>query len=189
VFAIAITLLVLGLDIPGGLTDGEVWPAIAAQGDQFLSAGISFVVIGIYWAAHHTTFTRIDRGSGLLTVVNLAHLATIVFLPFPTLVLAEYSDTFTGVTMYAATLSLAGYTSAGLTWVAWRQGLMEPGTQRNEVMGRLAGMVSTPVVFTLSIAVAAASPAAATWFWLLAFVAARPVAAMARRILTGPNND
>jgi uncharacterized membrane protein len=183
VFAIAITLLVLNFSIAADLGDDQVWPAITDQAPKLLSAGISFVVIGMYWIGHNATFRWIDRSSGRLTVVNLAHLATIVFLPFPTLVLAEYSDSFAGVALYAATLALTGFTAAVVTWTAWTQGLMAPEVDRAWVMSRISGLCSTPAVFTVSIVVALVSPAAATYFWILAIVAARPTEALIRRIV------
>ncbi len=183
VFAIAITLLVLNFDIPAELSSDGIWPAITAQSDQFISAAISFAVIGVYWAGHHTTFRRIERGSAALTVVNLMLLATIVFLPFPTLVLAEYSGTFPAVALYAGTLALAGFSAAALSVVALRQGLLAPDVDASLVQARIAGLLSTPIVFTLSIGVAAVNPGAAMWFWLLAMVADRPVSIVMQRFI------
>lgn len=182
VFAIAITLLVLNFDIPTDLGSSEVWPAITAQSDQFVSAAISFAVIGVYWAGHHTTFTRIAHGSAALTLVNLVLLAAIVFMPFATLVLAEYSATFAGVALYAATLSVAGYAATGLMWLALHQQLLSPGIDRKLVEARIAGLLSTPLVFTLSIGVAAVNPGLAMWVWLLALLADRPVSAVLQRV-------
>jgi uncharacterized membrane protein len=188
VFAIAITLLVLNFDIPAELSTDGIWPAITAQSDQFISAAISFAVIGVYWAGHHTTFRRIERGSAALTVVNLMLLATIVFLPFPTLVLAEYSGTFPAVALYAGTLALAGFSAAALSVVALRQGLLAPDVDASLVQARIAGLLSTPIVFTLSIGVAAVNPGAAMWFWLLAMVADRPVSIVMHRFIGGTDS-
>lgn len=173
VYAIAITLLVLNFAIATDLADDQVWPAITDQAPQLLSAALSFAVIGVYWAGHNTLFRRIEQCSGSLTVVNLLHLATIVFLPFPTLVLAEYSDSFAGVSFYAATLALTGFSAALVTWTAWRQGLMASSVDRQWIEARLIGLCSTPMVFVLSIAVASVNPTAATYFWLFALVADR----------------
>jgi uncharacterized membrane protein len=90
VFAIAITLLVLGLVPPhtpaGGLLDGLValWPAYVAY-------VTSFTFIGVIWFNHHQAFTCVrfvDRG---LHAANLGILFTTAVLPFPTVVLARRS--------------------------------------------------------------------------------------------------
>ena len=183
VYAIAITLLVLNFTIPEKLADDQVWGAITAQGPQFLSAALSFAVIAIYWASHHGMFRWIRRSSGGLVVANFAHLATIVFLPFPTLVLAEYSDSFAAVALYAGTLAAVGYTSVAITWVAWRQRLVAPWVDLRWIESRITGLATTPTVFLLSIAVAWISPSAATYFWMLAMVVGRPVSMLMARIL------
>ncbi|MCC5952138.1 MAG: DUF1211 domain-containing protein [Acidimicrobiia bacterium] len=187
VFAIAITLLVLGLTIPSGLSDGEVWPAIREQGPKFLSAGISFAVIGLYWGSHHHTFRYVERVDGPLMVVNLAHLATIVFLPFPTLVLAEYGDTFTAVTLYAATLTVTGLTAAILWAVACTRHLTVDGLDRDMMVDRLAGLCGTPVIFSVSIGVATVNPTVAMFTWA-ASAWDRPITAAVSWVLRRSRN-
>jgi len=87
VFAIAITLLVLTIPQPDDfrqLGDSllEQWPAYAA----YL---VSFAVIGIMWINHHTLFGHFERADRNLAYLNLALLATVVFVPYPTGVFGE----------------------------------------------------------------------------------------------------
>jgi uncharacterized membrane protein len=82
VFAIAITLLVLTIPQPHdyrhlGSSLTEQWPTYAA----YL---VSFAVIGIMWLNHHTVFGHFERVDRNLVYLNLALLATIVFVPYPT---------------------------------------------------------------------------------------------------------
>lgn len=170
VFAIAITLLVLNLSVPKGLPTSEVWSTIADQQEELTSAAISFAFIGIYWVSHRTTFDQIAESDGALTAINFLHLAVVVFIPFPTLVFAEYSNSFAAVAMYAITIALVGYTATAMVWIAWRNMLLRPGVDRDWVVARIAGMVTTPSVFLLSIGIAAFNPSLATWFWLVAFI-------------------
>lgn len=87
VFAIAITLLILNVRVPGGhgsLTHrlGQAWPT-------YIAYVISFLVIGIMWANHHTIFRLIRETSHGLIVANLLFLMCLAFIPFPTSVLAD----------------------------------------------------------------------------------------------------
>jgi uncharacterized membrane protein len=82
VFAIAITLLVLTIPQPGhyrnlGSTLTNQWPAYAA----YL---VSFAVIGIMWLNHHTLLGHFEHVDRNLVYLNLALLATVVFVPYPT---------------------------------------------------------------------------------------------------------
>lgn len=105
VFAIAITLLVLEIRLPGGSASlahklADTWPS-------YLGYVISFVTIGIMWANHHAIFRLIDRTTHGLIVGNLLLLLTVGFLPFPTAVLADHlrhagADQRTAAVFYSA---------------------------------------------------------------------------------------
>ncbi len=87
VFAIAITLLILEVQLPEGSSSlahrlGEGWP-------DYLSFVVSFVTIGIMWANHHSIFRLITHAGHGLVVANLFLLLAISFLPFPAKVLGE----------------------------------------------------------------------------------------------------
>ena len=87
VFAIAITLLVLTIPTPDdfhrlGHGLAQQWPAYAA----YL---VTFTVIGIMWLNHHTIFGHFDHVDRNLAYLNLALLATIAFLPYPTGIFGE----------------------------------------------------------------------------------------------------
>ena len=87
VFAIAMTLLVVGIAVPTLADGGDVGQLADALNDlvpNFTSFFISFTVIGRYWVAHHHFFSMLRRVDGRLIWVNLLYLAFIAFLPFPT---------------------------------------------------------------------------------------------------------
>lgn len=181
VYAIAITLLVLNLSIPDGLADDQVWGAIAGEGAKFLAAAISFAVIGMYWWAHHRIFEGLERTSTGLVWLNLAHLATIVFLPFPTVVFAEYSDTFAGVALYALTVAAASFTTAALAWLGWHSDLAPADHDTQRLRGAFIGLMTTGVIFVASVGVAAVNADIAPYLWPLAAVADRPVSWLVQR--------
>lgn len=88
VFAIAITLLVLELDVPkeaNGLLDalGKEWPS-------YIGYFVSFAFIGGVWMAH-TTLTRFLKASDqVLLGLNLVLLLFVSLLPFTTSLMATH---------------------------------------------------------------------------------------------------
>src|SRR5258708_22815231 len=97
VFAVAITLLVLnikvpGLDLPPGqwLEEGKLWIAVRDEWPTLVAYIISFLTIGIMWLNHHRLFVHIKRIDTILLFINLLLLMTIVFIPVPTALLAQY---------------------------------------------------------------------------------------------------
>src|SRR6266516_469739 len=93
VFAVAITLLVLNIKIlpDDVLTNGNVWgkSGLGGQLPALLAFVTSFFTIGIMWINHHRLFTHIKRTDTGLQLFNLLLLLLIVFIPFPTALLAQ----------------------------------------------------------------------------------------------------
>lgn len=89
VVAIAITLLILPLvDTATELNDKTVSELLADNWVKLLVFVISFAVIGRFWLAHHRMYENIVGYDKPLLWANLFWLLTIVFLPFPTELIA-----------------------------------------------------------------------------------------------------
>ena len=88
VFAIAITLLILEIDVPE-TAFVDLWGGIADQWPSYLAYATSFITIGGIWAAHHGIFRRLAYANQRLMVLNLLLLMAVAFLPFPTKLMAE----------------------------------------------------------------------------------------------------
>lgn len=87
VFAIAITLLVLGIRVPDANED--LAKALGAQWPSFFAYVVSFLTIGIMWVQHHRLFTVIGRSNPTFAMINVVFLMFIAFVPYPTEVLAQ----------------------------------------------------------------------------------------------------
>jgi len=91
VFAVAITLLVLNIQVPpNALGEGELRDFLLSKGPTYLAFVTSFATIGIMWINHHRLFNHIKRTDTILLLLNLLLLMAIVFVPFPTALLAQY---------------------------------------------------------------------------------------------------
>ena len=168
VFAIAMTLLVVGIGVPE-LTDagdeGELLKAFNDLKLEVLSFFISFAVIGRYWVAHHQFLALVGAFDYRLVGINLVYLAFIAFLPFPTAVLGNYFHNPISVATYALSVALISGLEVVLFRHAHRAGLLlrelpEPVYR----WGRTAS--SVPVLFMLlSVPVAFLNTVAAVLMW------------------------
>ncbi len=125
VFAVAITLLVLnihGLSNPSnpppdfGLS--SLSTILAGQWPIYLAFATSFATVGIMWINHHRLFTHIKRVDTNLLALNLLLLLIIVFIPFPTSLLASYinrPEDHLAALLYSATCILMAI-SFNLLW-------------------------------------------------------------------------
>jgi len=121
VFAVAITLLVLNLQIPqlaSSVASRELLPKLVALWPKLLSYIMSFVIVGIYWVAHHNTFHYIKSSDRNLLWLNILLLMCIVFLPFPTALLGQYPEQRVSIISYAGTLVITGLVLQSLWWYA-----------------------------------------------------------------------
>jgi uncharacterized membrane protein len=91
VFAIAITLLILEIDVP--LHSTHLFHDILHTWPSFLAYVLSFAVILIMWINHHTVFRLITRIDRRFLMINGILLMLITFLNYPTAVLADYLTT------------------------------------------------------------------------------------------------
>jgi uncharacterized membrane protein len=86
IFSIAATLLVLELKRPpAGL---PFWTGMMTMWPGFVSFVLSFFFIGIMWINHHRLFVHIQKADDLLMAVNLLLLLGVVFVPYPTELMA-----------------------------------------------------------------------------------------------------
>jgi uncharacterized membrane protein len=106
VFAIAITLLVLGFQPPrlAVVSEPAMFAALRALWPQYLVYFASFATIGIMWFNHYALFHHAKRVSYAALIANLGLLLFVCFLPFPTALLGQYALLPAAVCFYGATL-------------------------------------------------------------------------------------
>lgn len=120
--AIAITLLVLPLvDVAQEAQDRPVADVLDQHTNDFVSFGLSFVVIAAFWRVHHSMYDDLDRSTPAIVTANLAWLATIVFLPFPTELLGSDSDERLTHGIYIGTLVAAAAAQSVQRWLILRE--------------------------------------------------------------------
>jgi uncharacterized membrane protein len=170
VFAIAITLLALTIEIPKDLPAAEsLGDLLSDRSGDLIAYVVSFAVLGKLWLAHHRFFSSLARFDGFLMGMNIAYLAWVALVPVASDVLGDFGDEPTAVILYAGTLLGLNATFAISIYYAYRAKLFRP--EMAELERRFAGPAVTAIagVFALSIPVAVVSPAVATVMWVSIF--------------------
>jgi uncharacterized membrane protein len=172
VFAIAITLLVLSLEVPPDLRGAELHDFLLDSWRQFFAYFLSFAVIGRFWIAHHGTFALLHDFDRRLLAINLVYLSLIVLIPFPTQLLGDYGDSTDAVVLYAAVVGSASLLGGLIPRAAVARGHVRPD-DRADALGRSAGALWPALVFYASIPLALLSPTAGQLAWLVLLVQPR----------------
>ena len=167
VFAIAVTLLVLSIEVPtvGGEGLGD---ALRDLDDSISAYFIGFAVIGMFWYAHTAVYSHLERISGWLVVTNLGFLSMIALMPFTTALLGAYDEPLS-VAVYAANVGAAATLDSVVDQVAIRQRLYGAEALRDRRTLDVEGLLR-PAIFLASIPLAFVSTTLAQLFWLLLFV-------------------
>ena len=171
VFAIAITLLVLTLEIPAGSDD--LGQELRDRADEFFAYALSFAVLGKLWLSHHRFFASLGRFDGRLLGLNLLYLAFVALVPFTSDLLGNYSGESIAVIAYALNLAAISLVFTISVRYASRHDLVRDWAKPH--VRHFAGWADFFVagVFIASIPVALVSPTAATLVWLAIFFGGR----------------
>lgn len=113
VFAIVMTLLVFDLRVP--LNADALTEELARLLPNLVAFALSFVILGVYWVAHHGQFQFIQRVDNSLLWLNILFLMMISLVPFSAGMLGRHGSQPVAVILYGA--NLIGVAAAHLsTW-------------------------------------------------------------------------
>ena len=94
IFAIAMTLLVLSIEVPtfpATVTAAEFSAYAMSIVPQTATYIISFILLAVFWLDHHIFF-KIKRTNATLTWINVLWLMAITFVPFSTSLVGRYGQ-------------------------------------------------------------------------------------------------
>jgi uncharacterized membrane protein len=179
VMAVAITLLVLNLEVPT-LRGGEsLADALVDELPSFGSYLLAFALVGRFWVLHHDLFERLNGFDRPLMTLNLAFLALIVFMPFSTDLYDAYTNEGVAAAVFGATLGLAALAHWAMNEYVMRHGLMRDEHREVVQSGRPVGL-GLSAVFLLSVPAAFVTVHLAEALWISTVVLRYPLRRLGR---------
>lgn len=162
VFSIAMTLLVLTVEVPnvgrtasGGFDMGAL---LVASWPRFLSYVVSFIVLGVYWVGQHSQFHFIRRADQILIWLTLAFLMLVAAVPFSATLVGKYGAERAVIVFYGVHLIVIG-TAHFFTWhYAVRAGLVDRDEDRAALVREYHLALAAPATYVVAIAVSLVSP-------------------------------
>ena len=171
VFAFAITLMALSIDIPdlpSNLTQAELIDKLYDLFPQFESYIISFAVIAIFWVSYHQVFNPIKGSHIVMVYLNLLFLLLITLLSLSTSLVINYGNYHIPYVIYSFIVIL---TSSLLTLIWWHATkdklLIDKNLHPLYIKGVMLTLLSIPLVFTVSIFISFINLDIAEIFWLV----------------------
>jgi len=119
IFAVGMTLLVLGLAVPtlSAHTEGDLWQALVRLAPNGLVYAMSFMTLGIFWIGQGTQLNLLARSNRNYSWLQLAFLLAVTLVPFSTALLARFPTFRVALVEYWLNILLLGMTLlAGLQY-------------------------------------------------------------------------
>ncbi len=172
VFAIAITLLVIEIEVPNfpvQATPHEQWAELGALWPSLFAFVLSFLVIGRFWMGHHALFARLTRFDKRLMWPNLIYLMAIAAMPFATAFLGRNIGHFVPELVYNLMMMTCGALNLWLAHIAKSAGLRR--TEDGEFIDRplavtLGAAVCVALTFVFPLASQWGMATIPLWIWL-----------------------
>lgn len=109
IFAVAMTLLVIELKVPDHSTvfsQRDLLHGIVLLIPKIMSWIISFVVLGIFWFAHHRQFHYVRAVDGPLLWLNILYLGGVSLMPFSSALAGEYPQMLVSQIIYSINMTV-----------------------------------------------------------------------------------
>jgi uncharacterized membrane protein len=180
VMAVAITLLVLNLNVPN-VGKGELDDQLFDLLPSFASYLLAFLLIGRFWYIHHRLFQSIRAFDERLIALNLLFLALIALVPFTTDVWDRFSDEPVAAAMFGLVLGLAALANWAMIRYVLSHELVHEHRRQEAAPFASPWALGFTAVFLASVPIAFVSVTVAWVLWLATFVLRYPLRMLGRR--------
>ena len=122
VFAFAMTLLVVNLELPEGFdpkSGGEFLAGLAKLADTFTAYIITFAVLAMFWLGRAQTKEEPETASAAYAWTVIFNLFAVTFLPFSMLLVGRYDFPY-AIWIYGANMILLALTAIALSLIVER---------------------------------------------------------------------
>lgn len=138
IFAFAMTLLVLSINVPEGGV-GDIGQFIGSQYRNLLTAFISFSLLAFFWLTFSQAFHHIRKTDSVMLVLTIFMLFFVIVVPFFTTLMNDYPDSVTAEIFFNGNLLILTCMMA-LIWIyVTRRGMLtESATSKHIILASRA---------------------------------------------------
>jgi TMEM175 potassium channel family protein len=170
VFAFAITLMALTIDIPDlppNLSQSELLQRLDDFYPQFEDYIISFAVIAIFWISYHQVFNHIKGSHISMVYLNFLFLLFITLLSLTTTLVTIYASYQIPYIIYCIIVIMTSSLLVLIWWYATKEyRLVDKGMHPLFIKGTFFALLAIPIIFSISIIISFIDLDIAQYFWL-----------------------
>ena len=160
IFAIAMTILVLGFklpSLPSSAPNTQVAPALFALWPNFVTYAVAFIGVGVYWILHHMVFHVVRTVDRTLLWLSILFFMFLCVLPFSVQLMNQFPRAEITPVLFGVNLAIVGW----LLNFQWMYVLAHP-QMMNETLSKT---YRETVGFRVALAPMAATLTSIVCFW------------------------
>ncbi|MGB9936371.1 MAG: TMEM175 family protein [Methanobacterium sp.] len=161
IFAIAMTLLVLSIDVPQlayPVSNDLIIKSLFDLSSNFFNYALSFVLLAIFWRVNHQQFYRIKRTDGLFLWITVIWLLFVVLVPFSTSLTGDYGYLEVPQIFFNLNLFAIGVMQTLIWYYATEKKYVDKELTQEEIRKSRRTNLILPIVSLIAIGVAFISP-------------------------------
>ncbi len=154
VIAIAMTILVLGLEVPSvhEVNPSQLVDYLRESLHPAMGYVISFVLIGTFWLEHYAIFHFLTHATRVLIALNGLFLLCLTFVPFPTGLQAAYRHDELAMVFYGCFLFMCGFSLLAVWFYATRnRRLIDPDISAEVLQSMTKRLMIAPALCLVAI--------------------------------------
>ncbi|MDD5382969.1 MAG: TMEM175 family protein [Candidatus Margulisbacteria bacterium] len=151
IFAFAMTLLVLSINLPDVNKGVNIGAYLLAQYQNFYNFALSFLLLSIFWLNHSQQYHHIKRTDAVTLWLNIFMLLFVVLMPFSTSLMNDQTGDMAAALFFNANM-LALSLILMLIWqYSLKKGLIDLGSNKEHIIQVSRRGFYTPVVALLAL--------------------------------------
>jgi len=169
IFAFAMTLLAISIDLPGETykgSIGELHGYIFSQGKEVINYAVSFILLANFWIIHHQTYHLLYKIDRKHLWINFFLLLFIVLFPFSSSLIGDFPDDWLTLTLFGLNMFFVGMLFFLSWYYAVCHGFIKKGVDKREIREAGRKFLVTPVVAVISIVGAFFVPGLSLYIYL-----------------------
>ncbi len=184
IFSIAMTLLVLSIQLPEQsliMENSQILKMFLDLIPRFYALILSFILLASFWKIHHRQYHWISRLDNRLMWINMLWFLMVVLVPFSSSLIGKYGSLMAAALFFHANLLLIGFFSLGSWIYAFRFGLIENSLSEKGMRYETALSSILPISAMIAILFCLLSPSWSSMAYFLIL----PMKLIVRKLILG----
>jgi uncharacterized membrane protein len=155
IFAFAMTLLVLSINLPDPARNLNVGAFLSGQYNNFWNFALSFLLLAIFWLTHSQQYHHIKKTDNVTLWLNIFVLMFVVLIPFSTSMMNDYTSNMVAEAFFNSNILIINSLLAFNWWYSCKKEFIDPAggekhiarVGRREIVSTLVPLLALIVSF------------------------------------------